>query len=66
MNSIAYPAPSFGCGVAAGIRSNNDVVAAVCIAGPDRNLLDDHDEVIRTANAISRDLTSHNLNSYCT
>jgi len=54
-------------GVAAGIRSgNNDVVAAVCIAGPDRNLLDDHDEVVRTANAISRDLTSDNPNNYCT
>jgi DNA-binding IclR family transcriptional regulator len=54
-------------GVAAGIRSSkNDVVAAVCIAGPDRNLLDAHDEVVRAANAISRDLTSDNPDSYCT
>jgi DNA-binding IclR family transcriptional regulator len=46
-------------GVAAGIRSSrNGVVAAVCIAGSDRNLLAAHDEVIRAAKAISRDLRS--------
>jgi DNA-binding IclR family transcriptional regulator len=54
-------------GVAAGIRSSkNDVVAAVCIAGSDRNLLDAHDEVIRTADAISRELTSDNVHSHRT
>lgn len=44
-------------GVAACIRSRkNDVVAAVCIAGPDKNLVAHRDKVVRTANEISQDL----------
>ena len=54
-------------GVAAGIRSSkNEVIAAVCIAGADRILLDAHDEIVRAANAISRNLASDHLHGYGT
>jgi IclR family acetate operon transcriptional repressor len=49
-------------GVAAPIKDGDGkVVAAICIAGRDRSLLERASEVIRTANAISHDIASSNL-----